>query len=72
MNVLRLSLNGGSGNGFDDIGDGASAAQVIDRFVQTLQHRSYYDGVYRPLDCLVGIVAGRHGHSTIIQCKAST
>ncbi len=53
-----MSLNRRDGYGVHDVGNGASAAQVIDRFVQTLENRAYGDGIGRALDRLVGIVAG--------------
>jgi hypothetical protein len=43
-----LSLDGGYGDGIDDVGDGASAAQVVDRFVQTLQHGADGDRIGIP------------------------
>ena len=53
-----LGLDGGDGDGIDDVFDGAAPAEVVDGFAQTLQHGTDRDRPSFSLDGLIGIVAG--------------
>ena len=52
-----MCLNCGDRNGVDDIVHCAPAAEVIDRLVETLQHRAYSNRSSFALHGFVGIVA---------------
>src|SRR5919112_2602580 len=53
-----LGLDGGDGHGVDDVGDQRPPGQVVDRLAQPLEDRPDGHRPGRPLDRLVGVVAG--------------
>ena len=53
-----LGLDRRDGHRVDDVGNGASAGEVVDRLAQPLQHRTDGHRTRRPLHGLVGRVAG--------------
>merc|ERR1711969_523625 len=55
---LPLRLNGRDRDGVDDVLHEGTAREVVDRLLQSLQHRADRDGAGRALHRLIGVVAG--------------
>src|SRR5699024_9156032 len=53
-----LRLDGGDGNGVDDVIDRGTPGEVIDRFISALQHGTNGDGASRLLHGLIRVVTG--------------
>ena len=58
QNSVFLRLNGSDHHGIENISYRAATTQVIDRFVEALQHRTDRQSACLPLHGFVGVVAG--------------